>query len=91
MGVVIGKRLLNLAQGLFHLYSQNNSKKIIPNLSVSTYVWWWLFGHCVSDGKVCHILAKIGFNIVFLDNLMSKYVCHNQLLSTVHAFKKSDR
>lgn len=70
------------------MYSHSNSKKIVPNLSISTYVWWWLFGHCMSAGRVCLILAEIGFSIVFLDNLMSKYVCHNQLLSIVHALKK---
>lgn len=72
------------------MYSQNNSKKVVPNLSINTYVWWWLFGQWISAGSVCHILPEMGFNTVLL-LLMSKHICHNQLLSIVHAFKKSDR
>lgn len=45
----------------------------------------------MSVGTVCHVLAEIGFSTVFLDNLMSKYIYHDQLLSIVHAFKNSDR
>lgn len=45
----------------------------------------------MSAGRVCLILAEIRFSIVFLDNLMSKYIDHAQLLSIVHGFKNSDR
>lgn len=85
----LGKGLLNLAQGLFHLSIHITivRRLSVPNLSVGRYVWWWLFGHHVSAATVCHILAEIGFSIVFLDNLMSKYIYHNQLLNIVHALK----
>lgn len=49
------------------------------------------FGPCMSAGRACLIFAEIGFSIVFLDNLMSKYICHNQLLNIVHVFKKPGR
>lgn len=53
--------------------------------------WQWLFRHRVSAGRVCLILAEIRFSIVFLDNLMSKYIDHAQLLSIAHGFKNADR
>lgn len=45
----------------------------------------------MSAGRVCLILAEIRFSIVFLDNLMSKYIDHAQLLSIAHGFKNADR